>query len=206
MRRPPGPGGGADARGGVRTLWYFLQPGQIHVGGRADEPVHERGGAERRLVEQGWQGTKLSPYDQHYYRAWTHELPPLVHVEREVEADLQDDTRPLASLDQASRAGNIDGQRFFTQHMLPVTGGRNNTFLMEAVGRGHDDRVKTGCLKHPFQVVEGFAAEVGADRFRAFQVSVEDGNELCTVASVDGWRMAETHDGPGADETNPDLG
>ena len=50
--------------------------------------------AERRLVEQGWQGTKLSPYDQHYYRAWTHELPPLVHVEREVEADLHHNIVP----------------------------------------------------------------------------------------------------------------
>jgi hypothetical protein len=53
--------------------------------------------AERVLVEQGWRGTKLSPYDQHYYRAWTHELPPLVHVEREVEADLHHNILPRTS-------------------------------------------------------------------------------------------------------------
>jgi hypothetical protein len=49
---------------------------------------------ERLLVTRGWHGTKLSPYDQHYYRAWTHELPPLVHAEREVEADLHHNIVP----------------------------------------------------------------------------------------------------------------
>jgi hypothetical protein len=57
----------------------------------AEYDLHE---AERRLVAQGWRGTKLSPYDQHYYRAWTHELPPLVHAEREVEADLHHNIVP----------------------------------------------------------------------------------------------------------------
>jgi hypothetical protein len=50
--------------------------------------------AERLLISYGWRGTKLSPYDQHYYRAWTHELPPLVHAEREVEADLHHNIVP----------------------------------------------------------------------------------------------------------------
>jgi hypothetical protein len=49
---------------------------------------------ERLLLAQGWRGTKLSAYDQHYYRAWTHELPPLVHAEREVEADLHHNIVP----------------------------------------------------------------------------------------------------------------
>lgn len=43
---------------------------------------------ERRLVEQGWIAGELSAYDDHYYRHWAHELPPLTHVEREVEVDL----------------------------------------------------------------------------------------------------------------------
>jgi hypothetical protein len=50
--------------------------------------------AERRLMSRGWQGTKLDPYDQHYYRVWTHELPPLIHAEREVEADLHHNIVP----------------------------------------------------------------------------------------------------------------
>ena len=75
--------------------------------------------AERLLVEQGWRGTKLEPYDQHYYRVWTHELPPLVHAEREVEADLHHNILPRtarlkpsgARLLEAARP--IDGDRIY---------------------------------------------------------------------------------------------
>jgi len=43
---------------------------------------------ESRLVARGWRGKPLTPYDDNYYRLWTHELPPMVHVERAVEVDL----------------------------------------------------------------------------------------------------------------------
>jgi hypothetical protein len=43
---------------------------------------------EVRLRERGWVGKELTPYDDLYYRRWTHELPPMTHVEREVEVDL----------------------------------------------------------------------------------------------------------------------
>jgi hypothetical protein len=43
---------------------------------------------EMRLRERGWVGKALTPYDDLYYRRWTHELPPMTHVEREVEVDL----------------------------------------------------------------------------------------------------------------------
>ena len=43
---------------------------------------------ERRLRERGWQSKTLTPYDDAYYRDWAHEIPPLVHAERDVELDL----------------------------------------------------------------------------------------------------------------------
>jgi len=43
---------------------------------------------EARLLERGWICKELTPYDENYYRRWTHELPPMRHVEREVEVDL----------------------------------------------------------------------------------------------------------------------
>lgn len=43
---------------------------------------------ERRLAERGWAAGKLNAYDEHYYRHWAHELPPMTHPEREVEVDL----------------------------------------------------------------------------------------------------------------------
>jgi hypothetical protein len=43
---------------------------------------------EARLRERGWRMAELTEYDENYYRVWTHELPPLTHVERGVEVDL----------------------------------------------------------------------------------------------------------------------
>jgi len=49
---------------------------------------------ETQLNQRGWRTQKLTPYDDDYYRKWTHELPPLVHVEREVEVDLHHNILP----------------------------------------------------------------------------------------------------------------
>jgi hypothetical protein len=43
---------------------------------------------EARLVKHGWRASKLSAYDERYYREWAHELPPMIHAEREIEVDL----------------------------------------------------------------------------------------------------------------------
>lgn len=49
---------------------------------------------EARLNRRGWQTRRLSPYDDNYYRRWTHELPPLTHREREMEVDLHHNVLP----------------------------------------------------------------------------------------------------------------
>jgi hypothetical protein len=49
---------------------------------------------EAQLNQRGWRTQELTPYDDNYYRKWTHELPPLVHVEREVEIDLHHNILP----------------------------------------------------------------------------------------------------------------
>jgi hypothetical protein len=43
---------------------------------------------ESRLKSQGWINRDVSAYDDYYYRSWAHELPPLVHRQRQVEVDL----------------------------------------------------------------------------------------------------------------------
>ncbi len=44
--------------------------------------------AEQVLAAAGWGGVKLDDYDQHYYREWMHELPPMRHPQRVTEVDL----------------------------------------------------------------------------------------------------------------------
>lgn len=46
------------------------------------------GEAESSLMLAGWTAGKLEPYDQRYYREWSHEIPPLTHVQRGTTVDL----------------------------------------------------------------------------------------------------------------------
>ena len=72
----------------------YLLAGLPHAEGRqfADVdllvPESRLGEVEARLRDNGWQTAELTPYDERYYREWTHELPPLTHAERDVEVDL----------------------------------------------------------------------------------------------------------------------
>jgi hypothetical protein len=43
---------------------------------------------ETALFAAGWIPAKLDPYDDRYYRQWTHELPPLQHVQRQTALDV----------------------------------------------------------------------------------------------------------------------
>lgn len=43
---------------------------------------------ERALSDEGWVPVKLDAYDQFYYRTWMHQIPPLMHFERETVIDV----------------------------------------------------------------------------------------------------------------------
>lgn len=72
----------------------YIAQGSVFAEGRMPEDADlmvERAAlarAEAALVEAGWRFEKLEPYDQHYYRAWTHELPPLRFPGHAAELDL----------------------------------------------------------------------------------------------------------------------
>jgi hypothetical protein len=51
-------------------------------------PEADLGRVEKQLLFSGWQAAQVSAYDDRYYRAWSHEIPPMKHPEREVELDL----------------------------------------------------------------------------------------------------------------------
>jgi len=44
--------------------------------------------AEAMFIKGGWQYGDVNDYDQHYYRDWMHEVPPLKHYKRSMEVDL----------------------------------------------------------------------------------------------------------------------
>ena len=49
---------------------------------------------EERLLKAGWRFVELEPYDDRYYRQWSHELPPLVHQDREIIVDVHHNILP----------------------------------------------------------------------------------------------------------------
>jgi hypothetical protein len=53
--------------------------------------------AERALVAAGWGWVKEDPYDDLYYRRWMHELPPLIHRERDRMIDVHHTILPLTA-------------------------------------------------------------------------------------------------------------
>ena len=60
-------------------------------------PESDLESVETCLNQHGWITGHLTPYDDNYYRKWTHELPPLTHIEREVEIDLHHNILPRTS-------------------------------------------------------------------------------------------------------------
>lgn len=52
---------------------------------------------EAALLAHGWVPAKENAYDDHYYRAWMHELPPMVHKERGGVIDVHHTILPLTA-------------------------------------------------------------------------------------------------------------
>ncbi|MGF1549958.1 MAG: nucleotidyltransferase family protein [Sphingomonadaceae bacterium] len=55
------------------------------------------GDAERALLAAGWEWVKPDPYDDRYYRRWMHELPPLIHKQRDRMIDVHHTIMPLTA-------------------------------------------------------------------------------------------------------------
>jgi hypothetical protein len=49
---------------------------------------------EQALLTAGWAAVKLHPYDQRFYRQWSHELPPLQHTRRKSIVDVHHNILP----------------------------------------------------------------------------------------------------------------
>lgn len=52
---------------------------------------------EEALLAHGWMWVKPDPYDDAYYRQWMHELPPLIHPERDRMIDVHHTVLPLTA-------------------------------------------------------------------------------------------------------------
>lgn len=60
-------------------------------------PRDELDRVEAGLLGAGWEWVKPDPYDDAYYRRWMHELPPLIHRERDRMIDVHHTILPLTA-------------------------------------------------------------------------------------------------------------
>jgi hypothetical protein len=62
---------------------------------------------EQALLGAGWEWVKEDGYDDHYYRTWMHELPPLIHRERDRMIDVHHTILPLTARRRPDAAAMI---------------------------------------------------------------------------------------------------
>ncbi len=62
---------------------------------------------EAALIAVGWEWVKPDPYDDAYYRRWMHELPPLIHRERDRMIDVHHTILPLTARPKPDAAALI---------------------------------------------------------------------------------------------------
>ncbi len=67
-------------------------------------PKEKIADAEKQLMISGWLSANRDPSDQHYYRTWMHEIPPLQHINRGTTLDLHHTISPPTSKYQANTA------------------------------------------------------------------------------------------------------
>ena len=60
-------------------------------------PRARMGEVEAALFGAGWEWVKPDPYDDAYYRQWMHELPPMIHRERDRMIDVHHTILPLTA-------------------------------------------------------------------------------------------------------------
>ena len=70
-------------------------------------PEDQIAAAEAALTQAGWTRSALSDHDARYYYEWMHQIPPLVHVERESVLDVHHNVVPRTSAPRIDAAALV---------------------------------------------------------------------------------------------------
>ncbi|MBC9030901.1 nucleotidyltransferase family protein [Sphingomonas sp. JC676] len=109
--------------------------------------------AETALLAAGWEWVKPDPYDDAYYRQWMHELPPLIHRDRDKMIDVHHTILPLTARITPDAAGLISAS-IMLESGLPVWEHRHADSDMPARGM---------CILRPEDMVIHAVAHLIAD-------------------------------------------
>lgn len=94
---------------GSAFLAAGLEAGQGRLVGDLDilVPRDRLDHVEAAVLAAGWEWLKADAYDDHYYRTWMHELPPMIHRDRDAMIDVHHTILPLTARPKPDAAAMI---------------------------------------------------------------------------------------------------
>ena len=94
---------------GSAFLAAGLAAGQGRLVGDLDilVPRDRLDAVEAVVLAAGWEWLRVDAYDDHYYRTWMHELPPLIHRDRDAMIDVHHTILPLTARPKPDAAALI---------------------------------------------------------------------------------------------------
>ena len=120
--------------------------------------------AEVALIAAGWEWVKPDPYDDAYYRRWMHELPPLIHRERDRMIDVHHTILPLTARIRPDAQALIEDSRLLENGMRILS---PNDMLCHAAAHLFADGDLAGGLRNLWDIhclIEEFGVEGLLDR------------------------------------------
>ena len=104
---------------------------------------------EAALLAAGWEWVKPDPYDDIYYRRWMHELPPLIHRERDRMIDVHHTILPLTARITPDAEALIDGSEALENGLRTLS---PNGMLVHAAAHLFADGDLAGALRNLWDV------------------------------------------------------
>ncbi|MEG3165163.1 nucleotidyltransferase family protein [Sphingomonas sp. PB2P19] len=139
---------------------------------------------EAALLAAGWEWVKPDPYDDAYYRRWMHELPPLIHRERDRMIDVHHTILPLTARPTPDATGLL-GDAVALGNGLSVPSA--NDMIVHAAAHLFADGDLAGGLRNLWDIrclVEEFGTQGLAPRAAHHGLSEAVARALRLVAAV----------------------
>ena len=118
---------------------------------------------EQALLAAGWSWLKPDPYDDAYYRRWMHELPPLIHRERDRMIDVHHTILPLTARPRPDAAALLADSRVLPNGLCVLSG---SDMLVHAAAHLFADGDLAGGMRNLWDV-HCLLAEVGTEGLSA---------------------------------------
>ncbi|WP_176499817.1 nucleotidyltransferase domain-containing protein [Sphingomonas sp. HMP9] len=148
------------------------------------------GAVETALLAAGWEWVKPDPYDDVYYRRWMHELPPLIHRERDRMIDVHHTILPLTARITPDAAALIEGSVALEKGLRTLS---PNGMLIHAAAHLFADGDLAGGLRNLWDIhclVNEFGTQDLDAEARRHGLQREVSRSLRLVAAVFGDRPA----------------